>query len=150
MILSNGVTGFYDSESNKPPKVNGKLFKQLCFNFAACNGGKVIDFNEAKYPINFYSVKFEILDHQFFVLLNEHYPYLAYASVVEFGNITFMDKPVSHENFSDFYKVLGKVELDVPFNQNLVINSELNRTELEMLAYWKPETVGQIIFNYWD
>ncbi|MBY0097999.1 hypothetical protein [Mesobacillus maritimus] len=150
MILPNGVTGFYDSESKKPPQVNGKLFKQLCFEFASWNGGKVIDFNEPKYPRNFYFAKFEIHNNQFFVLLNEHYPYLAYASVVEFGNITFIDKPVSHENFSDFYKVLGKVDLEAPINQNLVVNSELNRAELEQLAYWKPETVGQIIFNYWD
>jgi hypothetical protein len=150
MILPNGITGSYDSESIKPPQVNGKLFKQLCFEFASCNGGKVIDFNEPKYPINFYIVKFEILDNQFFVLLNEHYPYLAFASDVEFGNINFIDRPVSYEYFSEFYKVLGKVELDAPFKQNLEMNSELNRAELEQLAYWKPETVGQVIFNYWD
>lgn len=40
--------------------------------------------------------------------------------------------------------------LNVPFNQNLIKKTELNSAELEQIAYWKPETVGQIIFNYWD
>ena len=54
MKLPNGVTGFSDSEANKPPKVDGKLFKQLCFDLAARNGGKVLEFSTPQYPANFY------------------------------------------------------------------------------------------------
>ncbi|MCM3654797.1 hypothetical protein [Metabacillus litoralis] len=150
MILPNGVTGFYNSEAIKPPKVEGKQFKQLCFDIVSRNGGKVIDFNTPQYPANFYYAQVEILGNRFYILLNEHYPYLAFASAVEFGNIKFIDNPVLYEQFSPFFRVIGTVELNVPFNQNLVKKTELNSAELEQLAYWKPETVGQIIFNYWD
>ena len=92
----------------------------------------------------------EVSGKVFYILLNEHYPYLTFASLVEPGNIAFIDQPALHEPFSPFYRVLGPVELNVPFNQTMAKNTELNRTELEQLAYWKPETVGQIIFNFWD
>ncbi|MDM5329935.1 hypothetical protein [Neobacillus sp. CF12] len=150
MILPNGVTGFYDSEANKPPTVDGKQFKQLCFDFAARNGGKVIEFSTPQYPANFYHAHVKVLGNVFYILLNAHYPYLTFASLVEPGNIAFIDQPTLNEPFSPFYRVLGTVELNVPFNQTLAKNTKLNRTELEQLAYWKPETVGQIIFNFWD
>ncbi|MCA1201953.1 hypothetical protein ACTHAL_000786 [Priestia flexa] len=150
MKLPNGVTGFYDSKVNKPPQVDGKQFKQLCFDFASRNSGKVIDFITPQYPSNFYYAHVEIVGNQFYILLNEHYPYLAFASIVEFGNIKFINRPVPYEKFSSFYRVIGTGELNVPLNQKLLKQTELNSAELEQIAYWKPETVGQIIFNYWD
>lgn len=150
MILPNGVTGFSDSEANKPPKVDGKQFKQLCFDLAARNGGKVIEFYTPQYQANFYHAQVEVLGNVFYILLNEHYPYLTFASLIEPGNIKFIDKPSLNEQFSPFYRVIGTVELNVPFHQTMVKKTELNTAELEQLAYWKPETVGQIIFNFWD
>jgi hypothetical protein len=148
MILPNGVTGFSDTEANNPLKVDGKQFKQLCFDLAARNGGKVLAYNTPQYPANFYFAQIENLGNTFYVLLNEHYPYLAFASVVEPGTIQFIDKPDLNEPFSPFYRVWSAVELNLP--QTMVSKSELNTAEIKQLAYWKPESVGQIIFNYWD
>lgn len=150
MKLPNGVTGFYNSETNDPPQVDGKQFKQLCFDFAIRKGGKVIDFNTPQYPANFYLAQVEVLYNQFYLLLNEHYPYLAFASAVEFGNIKFVDEPILFEYFYSFYKVIGTVELNTPFNQIPGEKNELNSAELRELTYWKPETIGEILFNYWD
>lgn len=150
MKLPNGITGFYDSKANTPPQVDGKQFKQLCFDIASRNRGKLIDFITPQYPSNFYYAQVDVLGNRFYILLNEHYPYLAFASVVEFGNIKFIDRPVLNEQFPSFYRIIGTVELNVPFNQNLIKKTELNSAELEQIAYWKPETVGQVIFNYWD
>lgn len=150
MKLPNGISGFYDSKVNNPPQVNGEKFKQLCLDFASRNSGKVIDFITPQYPSNFYCATVEIEDTKVYMLLNEHYPYLAFASVVEFGNIKFINKPILYEEFSSFYRVKDPDELNVPLNQNLLKQTELNSSELEQISYWKPETVGQIIFNYWD
>ena len=30
------------------------------------------------------------------------------------------------------------------------IVGELSKAELEQIKYWKPNTVGDIIFNFWD
>lgn len=150
MILPNGVSGFYDSEFNKPPRVNGYQFKQLCFDFASKNGGKMLAFNHPHYPRNFYISQFDILGKHLYVLLNEHYPFVAFASFVDIENIKFIDNPQLVENFSDYYTVLGKEQLNVPFNKSVIEKSEFNGAELKQFAFWKPNTVGEIIFNYWD
>lgn len=152
MKLPNGVTGFYNSEINKPPQVDEKQFKQLCFDLTFRNGGKIISFNTPQYPANFYNAEVEIFDMRFYILLNAHYPFLAFASVVKFGNINFIDIPVLFEQFSPFYQVLDTVALNVSINQILGAKNEniLNSAELEQIAHWNPETIGQIIFNNWD
>ncbi|MFS0654374.1 hypothetical protein [Bacillus sp. 179-C3.3 HS] len=52
LILHNGITGFYDSEDNAPTQVDGKLFKQLCFDFACRRRGEIIDFTPPQSPSN--------------------------------------------------------------------------------------------------
>ncbi|MCD2254844.1 hypothetical protein [Listeria marthii] len=150
MKLPNGVTGFYNSEANKPPNIEEKQFKQLCFDIVSCNGGKVLGFNTPQSPANFYYAQVEVSGNSLYILLNAHYPYLTFASAIELGDINFIENPFLYEQFAPFYQIIGAVELNSSFNQSRVKKSDLNSAELEQLAYWKPETVGQIIFNYWD
>ncbi|WP_226671110.1 hypothetical protein [Metabacillus litoralis] len=150
MKLPNGITGFYDSKKNKLPQVDGMQFKQLCYGFASRHNGKILNFIKPQYPTNFYYAQVQMEDHTFFILLNEHYHYLAFAEKVEFGNITFINTTVLDEQFSTFYQVMDPGELNISLYQNLINKSELNPVELEQIAYWKPGTLGQIIFNYWD
>ncbi|MEH6940370.1 hypothetical protein [Bacillus sp. JJ722] len=157
MILPNGVTGFFDSVDTPQTKVNGKQFKQICITIAIHNGGKIIAFKEPEYPMNFYSVYVEFFNKQFHILLNEYYPNLAFASIVEFGNIEFIDIPILYKQFNPFYKVLNTSELNNPVtlinsSKKSIIqnNNELNSTELKEIVFWKLKTVGEIIFNYWD
>jgi hypothetical protein len=149
MPLPKYITGFYHVDETPPPTlVNGKQFIQLCYDIASRNGGKVIDFRPPEFPRNFYNAKVEMFDEQFHILLNEHYPFLAYASVVEVGNFSFIDKPILNEYFSPFYRIWKTDELNKRIRPNLL--KELAPLELEQIAYWKPKTIGQIIFNYWD
>ncbi|MCM3693051.1 hypothetical protein [Neobacillus niacini] len=148
MKLPNGVSGFYDSEANEPPQIDGKLFKQLCYHLTACNGGKVLDGNLSHSSANFFKVQVEMFDFVFYILLNKHYPYLAFAAAVDFGDIQFVDIPALSEQFSPFYQVLDTLELRTPLEDKH--KSGLNRAELQQISYWKPEKVGQIVFNFWD
>ncbi|MBB4826407.1 hypothetical protein HNO89_003667 [Sporosarcina luteola] len=43
MKLPNGVTGFYGAKHYKPPKIDEKQFKQICFILISNNGGEVLD-----------------------------------------------------------------------------------------------------------
>ena len=61
MKLPNGITGFYHSKNNQPPKVDGKQFNQVCFAITTQNGGKVLEFREPQYPMNFYALKLRFL-----------------------------------------------------------------------------------------
>lgn len=157
MKLPNGITGFYNSSNNPPPKVDGKQFKEICFTITTQSGGKVLDFKEPQYPMNFYDVEVNFLKKHLHILLNKYYPFLAFASAVEFGKINFIEIPDLKIQFSSFYKVLDAKELNEPVvlllgNKKDILqnDNELNKIELEQIAYWKPEKIGDIVFNFWN
>jgi hypothetical protein len=156
MKLPNGITGFYEKH-NEPPMVDDKQFKQLCFNLIKNNGGRILEFNEPKENTNFFDVEVCIFNKHFHILLNAHYPIIAFASIVTFGEIDYLDEPQLNIEFSPFYTVLRKEEL----NESIIINTEskkytlqidneMNSAELKQIAYWKPERIGDVIFNHWD
>lgn len=122
----------------------------MCFDFVSRKGGKVISVSPPLYPANFYCAQVEISRELIYILLNEHYPYLTFVSSVEFEDIKFIDVPALHALFDAFYQVTGTVELNASVDQSLLMKMELNSAEVEQIAYWKPRTIGQIIFNYWD
>jgi hypothetical protein len=149
MKLHKGITGFHNSKDNKPPKIDGKQFKRVCAATVIRSGGKLLEFREPQYPLNFYEAEVKVFNKQFSILLNEHYPYIAFASVVEFGKIKFINAPELISQLSPFYKVLSVKELNEPLNiKSDSIN--LNSAELEQISYWKPKTIGEVIFNFWD
>lgn len=146
MKLPNGITGFYE-QLNEPPKIDRKQFKQLCFSIIKNNGGTVLEFKTPKEETNFFDVEVNVFNKHFHILLNAHYPLLAFASIVNFGEINFIDEPQLNKEFIPFYSVLGTKELNEPFLQK---DNELNNGELKQISYWNPKSIGDVIFNYWD
>lgn len=146
--LPYGVTGFYDLADHKPPMTDGKQFKQIGYDLIIRNGGTVLNFFEPGTATNFYHLEATIFHKHLHILLNSHYPLLAFASNVDHGKITFLNHPELNKQFSQYYIVMDSTELNEPLllkNEN-----ELNRGELEQIFYWKPETKGEVIFNFWD
>lgn len=157
MYLLNGVTGFSDEKGNPAPTVDGKQFKKICFALVRENGGEVLSFGEPKVATNFYKVNVKIFDVYFYILLNSSYPFIAFASSVEYGSIRFVDNQHLARLFSSFYCVLSSVELNetVVFKKvrgKVILSNDnaLNDAELHELFYWKPRRVGDVIFNFWD
>ena len=104
---------------------------------------------------NFLNVEVEIFNRHLHILLNVHYPYIAFAFEVEYGKISFMDEPELSKQFSPFYDVLDTQELNIPVilsSKNSIIqnDNELNNYELEQIAYWEPERIWDIVFNDWN
>ncbi|MBA4536841.1 hypothetical protein H1Z61_06730 [Bacillus aquiflavi] len=148
MELLNGITGFYHYKNNGPSKVDGKQFKQLCFTITIQNRGEVLAFKEPQYPMNFYYVLVKVFKRKFYILLHNQYPYLAFASDIEFAKINFIDVPELAKQFNPFYQVLSFKELNTPLDAKSFQN--FHCSELEQAAYWRPETIGDVIFNDWD
>ena len=91
------------------------------------------------------------------ILLNVHYPFMTFANEVEYGKIAFINEPELDKLFGSIYNVLGTKELNEPAilklgsKQTILQNeNDFNKDELKQVAYWKPKTIGEIIFNYWD
>ncbi|WP_404407972.1 hypothetical protein [Jeotgalibacillus malaysiensis] len=150
MKLPDGVTGFYDSITSPLPQVDVKTFKKQCFDFVFHNNGKLIDLQSSHYPSNFHYAYVEVARQHFYILLNQHYPYLACASAIEYRNIVFMDQPDVHQSFSLFYQILDTDNLNSRYDQQLLQQWNLKKSEVKQVAYWNPATIGQIVFNHWD
>ena len=157
MILLNGVTGFYNAGDKKPPTIDEKLFIQNCFSLINGKYGEITGYRGQQHTANFFAVEVKTPDKQMHLLLNAHYPFLAFADEAECGKITFVDEPVLSELFSPFYHVLDikklneHVILKPRSKKHILLNAnDLNEAELKQVAFWQPETIGEIIYNYWD
>ncbi|WP_100332242.1 hypothetical protein [Bacillus xiapuensis] len=155
MHLAYGITGFYEAGDQPLPRNAGKLFKKMCWEAARTIGADVLMFQKPGHRTNFFHVLLDNGRKRIHILLNAHYPLIAFAASVEFGHITFYDEPALSESFKGFYLCEAK-----ELNQLLRIQShpefallhhhDLNKAELSQIMYWKPNTVGEVVFNFWD
>jgi hypothetical protein len=145
MMLPKGITGFY-VKNETPPSVDGLQFKQLCSLFMNANGGSVLSVTPPQFT-NFFNAEVTYQNKKLHILLNAHYPYVAFAANVDFHQITFIDQPQLAGLFNAYYQILSTEELN---KQHILKDSKLDSSELSQIAYWKPERIGDIIFNCWD
>lgn len=146
MSLPKGITGFHSLNDNKLPMMDTIQFKQLSHTFVRELAGEFVVFRERYSQRNYYTVEYTLLGESYLVLLNHHYPFLAFSSTME--EITFIDKPVMTVKYQSYYNVLTKEFLDTPLASKHL--SALSQAELAQISYWKPSTVGEVIFNNWD
>ena len=153
MILLNGVSGF----NGPDPVTDGEYFKKICYSLIHRLNGDVLSFREPKVARHYYEVKVKVFEEDLSILLNYVYPFVAFASSVDYCYIKFVDNELLLNEFSPYYRVLRSNELNEPLvikeNKGRIIvenNNELNDAELTNIKYWKSKTVGDIVFNYWD
>lgn len=79
MILSSGITRFWGLDTEPPPFLEEKAFRQMCHALARENGGTVTEFDTDTQPRNFYFAQIRRYDDFIFILQNIHYPYAAFA-----------------------------------------------------------------------
>ncbi|RDW15513.1 hypothetical protein [Oceanobacillus chungangensis] len=155
MLLLKGVTGI--TEDNMHDQQDRKQFKKHCYTFITQYGGKVICFTNPKLATNYFLTEVKIFGRLRFILLNEMYPFVAFASNVCYSAIDFVDESELSGLFRPYYRVLQARELNEDLHLNLgsrkgmLLNvNGLSRLEMEKIAYWQPKTVGEVIFNHWD
>ena len=153
MILLNGVSGF----NGPDPVTDGEYFKKICYSLIHRLNGDVLSFSEPQVARHYYEVKVKVFEEDLSILLNYVYPFVAFASSVDYCYIKFVDNELLLNEFSPYYRVLRSNELNEPLvikeNKGRIIvenNNELNDAELTNIKYWKSKTVGDIVFNYWD
>jgi hypothetical protein len=155
LLLLEGITGF--PLNNDLAESVSTEFKQVCYSISRQTHGKLLSFEKPHESQNFYKAELEWKDEKLFILLNGSYPIVAFASNVEPFNITFIDHPIVNEveTFTNIYTIAVASELEEPVYideraKSLVNENKLNKQELSQLFYWKPKTVGEIVFNFWD
>ena len=153
MKLPTGITGFWRPGRDPiPPSVPVHDFKAACYEFARTHHGTITDFSGTpRIPRTYYYAKLNWDRKDWFILCNTHYPYVALApSLPDDGRVTFIDNEV----FSGFFRehtafdpLPGNVLNRTPKTEDL---SDLSKAEHGEIKHWEPNTIGSIIFNFWD
>jgi hypothetical protein len=157
MQLPKGVTGFYDRGEAAPPIVDTRVFTAVCHDAMRSIGGKVLKkvlkVDEIMMFRNYYRAHIQLANGTVRqIVCNKHHPLLAVAleaTEVE-GYPQFIDEPALASAFGalGIFEVLSTQVLDaVP---DVVNTALLGKEELKQIDYWRPEAIGQILFNYWD
>ena len=147
MKLSKGITGFWGVDTAPPPYLDEKAFRQMCYSIARENSGTVTELDTDTAPRNFYSAQIRQYDAVVFILQNIHYPYAAFAQRDAFGGFVLTSQPEWFRLLTGPVHFLSLAELNQDWHN---LCGALSPEELEQIRYWRPQTVGEIIFNTWD
>ena len=151
MSLPTGVTGI------NPPvqKVELSGFKQACYEAARRLNGRVHDVRSAfeQVAANFHEATLSFPDHpeQVRVLCNAHYPIVAFCRpAARPGDVKpeYIDCPELAAQLRGAFTVLNAAEAGAAVSSEWTAN--LGEAELDQMRYWKPQRIGDVIFNYWD
>jgi hypothetical protein len=152
-----GATGFWDYRDPPLPVTDLKTFQRVCYEAARHLGGKVIEITPhgdiSSYGItNYHRATISSTRRRLAVLCHGHLPLLAIAAAPAENTLVvdFIDDPSASAALASqsSFRLLARDELDTPLA--LTDLSGLSRAELKQIAYRKPYTVGELLFNHWD
>lgn len=88
---------------------------------------------------------------------NNVYDYVAFTSNCNIGGLKFINHQLLGALFENHYTVLTASQLAEPLvyqtngNRIILMNAnELNDVELRFMKHFRSQTVGDLVFNYWD
>ena len=131
-------------------------FRRVCYSAARRTGGELTEFRISHEPTpNFHQAIIAYTDGTVAVFCVRDAPLLAVAvpRVIEFTPtresrpLTFVERPqlATILSQSDGFRLLAIEELDAPID--LATWPQISRHDLR---YWRPQTLGEGLFNYWD
>jgi hypothetical protein len=148
-----GITGFFD-HSEPPRALERSAFKRACYLVAQVEGGSVEVMDLDLLGRSYYAATLRTSTDHVSVLSNSVYPYLAFVPPGSFGmgfaDLTFI-APVSLA--AGFAALTEFQPLDADWLNTELCSGSLTglaEGELGQVKYWKPERVGDLIFNRWD
>ncbi|WP_153537909.1 hypothetical protein [Streptomyces sp. RB17] len=128
------------------------VFKSVCHAVARSIRGTVDEVALAGVTPNFHTALIAIPDSKTTVLSHEVLPVVAFAASPPQpgGPLTnFISPPAWADAFElGGFRLLDVEELSMPLAA--ADTSELAEAELGQVRYWRPSTVGELMFNWWE
>lgn len=159
MILKRGVTGFTaeDLSLERDWSAHTAEFKKYCYAYVQQLNGRIMAFYEPDHDIGYAHAHVKIDGEEFYIFYNHMYNYIAFTSNCDIGGLKFLDPQIVGVLFEHHYTVLTASQLAEPlvYQTNgkgiiLMNANELNDVELRLMKYFRSQTVGDLVFNYWD
>ena len=122
------------------------VFKRTVHEAARLAGGRVADIIEPQVTPNFLASRIEIGPAPCYVLCS-HADHWAFAEAIEpaLAPLRFIDCPATPDALQSLFGLtpFSRAVLQAPFNAH----PGLSESDLR---YWKPRTLGDALFNWWD
>lgn len=144
------ITGFFD-RADPPRALDRKAFKTACYAAAVIERGSVEKFDLSLSGRSYYAATMRTETDHVSVLCNSVYPYLAFVrGSFGFTDLQFIEPASLASAFSGTseFQPLSAHWLNSELHPDLLAG--LAPTEMEQVKYWKPQRIGEVIFNYWD
>ncbi len=146
MLLQKGITGFSDCRNPLQTTENFQLFKTICYTAAAAFNAEIIEISDNQYPQNYFSANILLNGKSICILLNRYYPIIGFTRELH-GSKYFIDCKELFSMLSYQYNVIACDRLNAPFDN---CPHALDKCELQQIEYYRPTSIGNIIFNEWD
>lgn len=131
-----------------------RLFREACHEAAGRTGGKIMEFRFADSVTPNFHQAVIVYDGRTVAVAYTRDP--ALVAIIEprviepiggwdCGPLTFLDAPELLTVLAARFPVLTPADLTGPFDPSL-----WPHIDAEDIKYWKPNTLGEALFNYWD
>lgn len=159
MILKRGVTGFTkgDLSLERDGAACRAEFKKYCYSYVGQLKGRILAWHDPDSVIGYAHAHVKIDGEAFYIFYHDLYDYVAFTSNCEMGGLEFIDHPLLAGLFENPYQVLTAAQLTEPLafqasgSGNILLNeNDLNDVELHFMNHFRSQTVGDLVFNYWD
>ncbi|MBE3012795.1 hypothetical protein IL992_26935 [Microbispora sp. NEAU-D428] len=145
------MTGFADARAERPAAMDWRAFVSLCHEAARLTRRRVVDMTPRNVTPNFHVAVLSGGPLDVAVLGHGDLPIIALARVPVTIPVIFADDDAALAQclrHRPSVRLLTRRELDTPLCSYDV--SDLDKAELRQIAYWRPETLGQLLFHHWD
>ncbi|KOS68581.1 hypothetical protein AEA09_08475 [Lysinibacillus contaminans] len=145
MRLTKGISGF---DSEHLIEQDMQSFQSMVYHLVTSEPrAKALQFGDD--PSNVYMRAMIQLDEEQFTILHHRLmPYVAFAEKEENLILNFLTKSKLHKYFP-MRKCLEAAVLDTSLEQDKHLHS-LSEMEWKYVKRFRSETVGEVMFNYWD
>jgi hypothetical protein len=149
MKLPPGATGFNGQPGSE---ADLRAFAAVCHRAARAIGATVTGVTPAGVTPDFHAIDIIHAQHEIAVLRYIALPFIAFAGGRTSGDVTVTF--VNHRDLATAITILTDAQvltvdqLQIPLSQ--VDLSALDPHEHDQIDYWKPTTVGELLFNFWD
>lgn len=152
MLLPHGITGFADRRPDAPlPAADlAKSFTKACQIAARAELGRVERVDSANPSRSYHQAILQWQGVAIAALCNAYRPWIAFAEPSDDLPLRFIGAVALANRFRDAMdcEILGPELLEAHPDASALAG--LSNVERGQVRYWRPQRIGDIIFNTWD
>ncbi|HEX8668600.1 MAG TPA: hypothetical protein VF727_09555 [Allosphingosinicella sp.] len=151
--LPRGITGFF-GDPEAAHAVDPHAFKRACHLAAQVQNGSIEGIDLNVLGRSYYGATVRTSVEEVSVVANCVHPFIAFVPPGHFGMgfplLNFVEPVSLADTFAALteFRPLSVTWLRSELDRELL--AELAPAELRQLKYWKPQRIGDVIFNSWD